>query len=62
MAKEILKYYEKGYSCAGCLQGVGVTYLGLPEERTYASAAFGGGLGHFRLCGLLTGANADDKS
>ena len=53
MVKEILNV--KGYNCAESILLAALKYLKKPEELLHSAAAFGGGMGHYDLCGLLTG-------
>lgn len=53
MVKEILNL--EGYSCAESILLATLKYLKKPEEYVYSAAAFGGGMGHYDLCGFLTG-------
>lgn len=53
MVKEILNL--KGYSCAESILLAALKYLKKPGEFLHSAAAFGGGMGHFDLCGFLTG-------
>lgn len=55
MAKELNKYFGRGYSCAESIVMVSLRYLDKPEEFAWAAAGFGGGLYHKDLCGFLTG-------
>jgi hypothetical protein len=55
MARDITNFVGHGYGCAECALMVGLRYLGEPEQRLGAAAAFSGGLGKGDLCGLLTG-------
>jgi len=55
MAKELLDYFGKGYSCAESLFMVSLKFLKKPEDLVWAAAGFGGGLYHRDLCGFLTG-------
>ena len=55
MAKEMDKYFGKGYSCAESILMVTLNFLGLKKELLWASAGFGGGMLHRDLCGFLTG-------
>jgi C_GCAxxG_C_C family probable redox protein len=53
MVKEILNV--KGCSCAESVLLAALRHLEQPEEFLHSAAAFGGGMGHRDLCGLLTG-------
>ncbi|UCH95520.1 MAG: C_GCAxxG_C_C family protein [Candidatus Aminicenantes bacterium] len=53
MAKEIVTL--EGYNCAESILLAALKYLKKPEEFLHSAAAFGGGMGHYDLCGLLTG-------
>lgn len=54
MALDMENYFGKGYSCAESLLMTALNHLKLPEDRLWASAGFGGGLGQKDLCGFLT--------
>jgi C_GCAxxG_C_C family probable redox protein len=54
MAKELLDYFGKDYSCAESLFMVSLRFLEKPEDLVWVAAGFGGGLGHRDLCGFLT--------
>ena len=53
MVKEILNL--EGYSCAESILLAALKYLKKPEEYLHSAAAFGAGMGHYDLCGFLTG-------
>jgi C_GCAxxG_C_C family probable redox protein len=53
LVKEILNL--KGYSCAESTLLAVLKFLKKPEELVEAAAGFGGGMGHYDLCGMLTG-------
>ena len=53
MVKKILNL--NGYNCAESILLAALKYLKKPGEFLYSAAAFGGGMGHYDLCGLLTG-------
>lgn len=55
MAKEMVKLPGQGFNCAESIFLAGLKYLKKPGDYVQAAAAFGGGMGHFDLCGLLTG-------
>ncbi len=55
MAKELVNYFGKGYSCAESVLMVSLKHLELPEDSVWAACGFGGGMGKRDLCGLLTG-------
>ncbi|MBD3414727.1 MAG: hypothetical protein GF421_09895 [Candidatus Aminicenantes bacterium] len=55
MAREIMDYFGKGYSCAESILMVSLNHLELSEKFLWASCGFGGGMGKKDLCGLLTG-------
>jgi len=55
MAKELVNYFGKGYSCAESILMVSLKHLELPEDSIWAACGFGGGMGKRDLCGLLTG-------
>lgn len=55
MAKELMNYFGKGYSCAESILMVSLKHLELPEDSIWAACGFGGGMGKKDLCGLLTG-------
>jgi hypothetical protein len=53
MVKEILNL--TGYSCAESILLAALKYLKKPEAFLHSAAAFGAGMGHYDLCGFLTG-------
>ncbi len=55
MVREIVTLPEKGFSCAGAILTASLKHMKKPEYIADAAAAFGGGMGHKDLCGLLTG-------
>ena len=55
MATDILNYPKQGFSCAGSILSCSLKFLGKSEEISHVSSSFGGGIGRFDLCGLLTG-------
>jgi C_GCAxxG_C_C family probable redox protein len=55
MAKELMEYFGKGYSCAESILMVSLKHLELSEDLVWAACGFGGGMGKRDLCGLLTG-------
>jgi C_GCAxxG_C_C family probable redox protein len=55
IAKEIEKLPTQGFSCAESILLATLKYLKKPEDYVHAAASFGGGMGHYDLCGLLTG-------
>jgi C_GCAxxG_C_C family probable redox protein len=55
MAKDLMNYFGKGYSCAESILMVSLRYLDLSEDLVWAACGFGGGMGKRDLCGLLTG-------
>jgi C_GCAxxG_C_C family probable redox protein len=48
---------EGRYNCAELILLAAVKSFDLPEKAGETAAAFGGGVGHGELCGLLTGAS-----
>lgn len=56
MAQDMTNFAGHGYGCAECSLGVGLNYLGEPQERLGAAAVFSGGFGKGDLCGYFTGA------
>lgn len=54
MAKDIMSYFGKGYSCAESLFLVSLRHLGKPEELVWIAGGFGGGMYQKDLCGFLT--------
>jgi len=54
MAQEIITYPPLGYNCAESLLIVSLKHLGKSEEIANIAAGFGGGIGHYDLCGLFT--------
>lgn len=54
MAKDLKKYFGKGYSCAESLWMVSLRYLKKPEDLVWIASGFGGGMYHKDLCGFLT--------
>jgi C_GCAxxG_C_C family probable redox protein len=55
LAKDLLNYFGKGYSCAESMLMVGLRYLKKPEELIWIAAGFGGGMSHRDVCGVVTG-------
>jgi hypothetical protein len=55
MAVDILNYPKQGFSCAGSILACSLKFLDKSEEISHVSSSFGGGIGRFDLCGLLTG-------
>lgn len=55
MAKEMMDYFGKGYSCAESVLMVSLNYLDLSKKHVWAACGFGGGMGKKDVCGLLTG-------
>ena len=54
MAKELVHYFGREYSCAESLFMVSLRFLKKPEELVWVASGFGGGLYHKDLCGFLT--------
>ena len=54
MAQDIINYPPMGNSCAESLLKASLKYLGKSEEIGNVAAGFGGGMGRYDLCGLLT--------
>jgi hypothetical protein len=54
MAADMENFWGKGYSCAETGLVVALRYMKMPEDLVWASAGFGGGIGHQDLCGFLT--------
>jgi len=55
LAQEIVGVREEGNNCAESVLTAVVRVLDRPEEIAHVAAPFGGGIGRFDLCGLLTG-------
>ena len=55
LAMELDQMFGRGYSCAEAMLLASLRQLKLSEERLWAAAGFGGGLGQKDLCGFLTG-------
>jgi hypothetical protein len=56
MAQDMTNFAGHGFGCAECSLGVGLNYLGEPQEKLGAAAVFSGGFGKGDLCGFFTGA------
>jgi hypothetical protein len=56
MAQDLTNFAGHGYGCAECSLGVGLNYLGEPQERLGVAGVFSGGFSQGDLCGFLTGA------
>lgn len=55
MAKDLEKYFGKGYSCSESILILALRYIKMSEKLVWAAGGFGGGLGQKDLCGYLTG-------
>lgn len=55
MAQDMRNFAGHGYGCAECALGVGLNYLGEPQQQLGAAAVFSGGFGKGDLCGFFTG-------
>ena len=55
MAQYIQEMLDSDHSCAESILGASLKFLGKPANLIDAAAGFGGGMGHYDLCGLLTG-------
>ncbi len=56
MAQDMTNFAGHGFGCAECSLGVGLNYLGEPQEKLASAAVFSGGFGKGDLCGFFTGA------
>jgi hypothetical protein len=55
MAKGIIKWHKKRYSCAEAIYFSALEYLEKPLEYGAAALGYGGGMAKEDLCGFLTG-------
>ncbi|MGM0466722.1 MAG: C-GCAxxG-C-C family (seleno)protein [Acidobacteriota bacterium] len=55
MAKDLMNYFSRGYSCAESILMVSLNFMDLPDKHVWAACGFGGGMGKKDLCGMLTG-------
>ena len=55
MARLIIQYPEKNFSCAESIFLAALKHLDKPDDWAGVAGGFGGGLGQGELCGLLTG-------
>jgi len=55
MAKQLMDYFGRGYSCAESILMVSLNFINLSDKHVWAACGFGGGMGKKDLCGLLTG-------